>query len=267
MIVLLNSFSLRRALRLALLVAGAGLASACSVFYPAASVEAPLPPSGLRLNWPSGSIVTVELAAQALNDAAARRVTIEQTDLRAQAVCFDKFFMTACNDRGREQRRIALAEVRSVEVEANYINRRDRADQRDKALEIRTVQEQAEAPQRLQDMRDREKAATIKAADRAANTVKAQGSQQRDATIDPQARQRAFDAKAARQQASEQAGQAQRAANMSAFDKKQADAAARQKQVAERKARKLAGEEEKAMALKAANEKAAADAAAAAAKQ
>lgn len=262
----LNFFPVRRVLRLALIVASVGLASACSVFYPAAAkVDAPLPASGMRLDWPYGSIVTVEQAAQALKEATVRREKIEQDYVRAQGVCFDQFFMTACNDRGKERRRIALAEVRAVEVEANYINRRDRADQRDKSLEARTAQEQAEAPQRLQDTLAREKAAAAKATDRAANAVKAQDAQQREVAVDPLARQRAFDAKAAQQKASEQAGQAQRAANVTAFDKKQVDAAAHQKQVAERKAKKLADQQAKAAALKAVNEKAAADAAAAAA--
>ncbi|MFT5533940.1 MAG: colicin import membrane protein [Burkholderiaceae bacterium] len=241
----LNRSVARRTLRLLLAVASVSLASACSVLYPAAAVDEPLPPSGLRLDWPSGSIVTVELATQALSDAAARRVTIEKTFVRAQGVCFDRFFMTACNDLGKERRRIALAEVRSVEVEANYINRRDRADQRDKALAIRTEREQAEAPQRLIDTQAREKTASVKAADRSANAAKVQGTAQRQRGIDPQARQRAFDAKAAQQQVSDQAGQQRRAANISAFEKKQVDAAARQKKVAERKAEKQTEQQQK----------------------
>lgn len=256
-------FSVRRAARLALLAISISLVSACSVLYPADAVEAPLPPSGLRLDWPPGSIGTVELATQALSDAKTRREMVEQDYLRAQGVCFDKFFMTACTDRGKEQRRIALAEVRAVEVEANYINRRDRAEQRDKALAERTAQEQAEAPQRLLDQQVREKAAALKAADRAKNDRKVQETAQREVGIDPQSRQRAFDFKAGQQQAAELDSQAQRAANVTVFEKKQSETAARQKQIAERKAAKLVEHEQKAAALKAANEKAAEEAAAA----
>ncbi len=257
-----------RALRLALLAVSISVVSACSVLTPAGAEVAPLPASGLRLDWPSGSIVTVELATQALSDATARRAMIEQDYVRAQGVCFEQFFVTACNDRGKERRRIALAEVRAVEVEANYINRRDRADQRDKALAERTAQEQAEAPQRLLDLKSREKAAALKAADRAQNARKVQETTQRQVAVDPQARQRAFDLKAGQQQALDQAGEGQRAANVTAFEKKQRDVAARQKQAAERKAARMVEQEQKATALKAATEKAAAEeAAAAAAKQ
>ena len=252
----------RRALRLALLAVSISLASACSLLYPAvAVVDTPVPPSGLRLDWPSGSIVNVKQAAQALDDAKARRELTEQTYVRAQGVCFEQFFMTACNDRGKEERRIALAEVRAVEVEANYINRRDRADQRDKALAERTAQEQAEAPQRLLDQQIREKAAAVKAVDRADNSRKAQETEQRQIGIDPLARQRAFDLKAEQKKVAEQTSQEQRAANVTAFEKKQKDAAASQKQMAARKAAKLLEQQQKAAALKAADEKAAAQAA------
>jgi colicin import membrane protein len=257
-----------RALRLALLALSISVASACSVLYPAAAVDAPLPPSGLRLDWPSGSIVTVELATQALSDAQARRAMVEETYLRSQNTCFTQFFVTACNDRGKDLRRIALAEVRAVEVEANYINRRDRADQRDKALAERTAQEQAEAPQRMLDQQAREKAAVLKAADRAKNARSTQETEQRQVGIDRQARQRAFDLKTKQQQASDEAGQVQRATNVSAFEKKQIDAAARQQQVAKHKDAALVEQQRKAAELKAAAEKdEAAAAAAAAAKQ
>jgi colicin import membrane protein len=176
--------------------------------------------------------------------------------------------VTACNDRGKDLRRIALAEVRAVEVEANYINRRDRADQRDKALAERTAQEQAEAPQRMLDQQAREKAAVLKAADRAKNARSTQETEQRQVGIDRQARQRAFDLKTKQQQASDEAGQVQRATNVSAFEKKQIDAAARQQQVAKHKDAALVEQQRKAAELKAAAEKdEAAAAAAAAAKQ
>jgi colicin import membrane protein len=267
MISALNFSPACRILRLTFLAVSISLASACSVLTPSAEGDAPLPASGLRLDWPSGSIVTAELAAQALSDATARRTMIEQDYVRTQGVCFEQFFMTACNDRGKERRRIALAEVRAVEVEANYINRRDRADQRDKALAERTAKEQAEAPQRLLDLKAREKAAALKAADRARNARSEQETAQRQVGADPQARQRAFDLKAGQQQADDQASEGRRAANVTAFEKKQRDVAARQKQLAERKAAQIVERQEKATALKAAGEKAAAEAEAAAAKQ
>ena len=229
----------------------------CGVLTPEKNFDTPLQPSGLRLVYPSGSIVTAALADKALSDATVQRAEIETRYRRDESPCYDRFFVTRCVDAGKERRRIALAEVRAVEVEADYIKRRDTADLRDKAIAERAAQDIAEAPQRLKDTQANEKAAAERAAQRAVDQAKLADTEKAQAAVDPKARQHSHDAKAGRQQAAEPVEQGKRAANVAAFEKKQQQAAEAQKKVAENKARK-------AVEAKAAAERAAADAAAAA---
>lgn len=244
--------------RAALLVTAAGVVSGCAILSQEKAFDEHPKPIGLGLTYPSGSIVTVALAEQALRDAAAQRLDIEEQYRRDEAPCLKRFFVTRCTDAGAERRRIALAEVRAVEVEADYIKRRDRADQRDKAQTERAAQDLADAPERAKEAQAHEKAAADKAVQRASDQAKMIESDKRQAKADPQARQHAHDAKAAQQQGSETAEQGKRAANVAAFEKKQTDAAAAQQGIIEKKAKKAAE-------AKQAADRAAADAAAAAA--
>lgn len=219
---------------IALLVAGCGILSQEKAF------DAPVKPVGFGLEYPSGSIVTLASAEQALLDAAARRAEIEAQYKRDESPCYARFFVTRCVDAGKDRRRKAVAEVRAVEVEADYIKRRDRADQRDKAQAERVAQDIAEAPQRQKETQEHEKAAADKAAQKAADQATAAASEKRQAGIDPLARQRGHDIKVNQAQMAEPVDQGKRAANVAAFGKKQSDAAAAQKNVTESKARKAA---------------------------
>lgn len=220
-----------------LVVASVSLVSACALLT-AEPVDVAPAPSGLQLIYPSGSITTVQRANDALRDAAASRLTIEQTYRDAQFACNKKFFVSDCIDAAKERHRIARAETRAVEVEADFVKRRDRAEQRDKSIAERAAQDAANAPQRSKETEAREKTAVDKAAQRTAGDVKSQQIQQKEAAADPQARQRAFDAKAAQQQAKDAAEQPRRSANAAAFEKKKANAIVRQKQIADNKAKK-----------------------------
>lgn len=220
-------------------VAIATLLSGCALLT-AEPVDVAPAPSGLQLIYPAGSITTVQRADEALRDAAASRVAIEQKYRNEQSVCFKKFFVSDCTGAAKERHRIARAETRAVEVEADFVKRRDRAEQRDKSIAERAAQEAANAPQRLKETEGREKTAVDKAAQRTEGQAKSAQVQQKEAAVDPQARQRAFDAKTAQQQAKEASEQPRRSANAAAFEKKKADALARQKQIAENKAKKAA---------------------------
>ena len=257
-----NSLSrrLRSVSALGTLTVMALLASGCGVLTPEKNFDAPLKASGLRLVYPSGSIVSVALADKALSDASARRAEIQARYLRDESPCYERFFVTRCVDAGKERRRIALAEVRAVEVEADYIKRRDTADQRDKAIAERAAQDLAEAPQRLKDTQANEKAAAERAAQRTADQAKAAETEKAQARVDPQARQHGHDARVTQHQSTEATEQAVRAANVAAFQKKQVDAAEAQRKVAENKAKKAAE-------AKAAAERSAAEAAAEAGKK
>ena len=88
-------------------------------------------------------------ADQALAEAVQQRAVIETRFTRDQRDCYRKFFTTSCLDDAKERRRIALGQVRAVEVEANSYKRHARVRERDKALEERRAQEESEAPQRI----------------------------------------------------------------------------------------------------------------------
>lgn len=242
----------------ALLIAAIATSLTGCALLTAEPVEVAPKPSGLRLTYPVGSITTVPRADEALRDATATRLAIEQQYRTEQVACFKKFFISSCTNAAKERHRIARAETRSVEVEADYIKRRDRAEQRDASIAQRAAQEAENAPQRQNETEAREKAAADKAEQSSKNQTKATQAEQKATTVDTQARQRAFDAKAAQQTARDAADQGKRSANVAAFEKKKADALARQKQVAENKAKKAAEQAEKDAAAK----KAAAEAAA-----
>ena len=222
-----------------LVVAVSSVIPGCALLTAEPVVVAP-PPSGLQLVYPAGSIATVQRADEALRDAAASRIAIEQKYRDEQQVCFKKFFVSDCTDAAKEKHRIARAETRAVEVEADFVKRRDRAEQRDKSIAERAAQEAANAPQRLKENEVREKSAADKAAQRSAGEAKSVEVQRKEAAVDPQARQRAFDAKASQQQAKDATEQPRRSANAADFEKKKATALARQKQIADNKAKKAA---------------------------
>lgn len=225
------------------------LLSGCALLTAEPVVVAPAP-SGLRLAYPAGSINSVQRADEALRDAKASREAIEQQYRSEQVECFKKFFISSCTNAAKERHRIARAETRQVEVEADYVKRRDRAEQRDASIAQRAAQEAENAPRQLQETAAREKAAAEKTVEREKNQQKVIQSEQKAAAADPQARQRAFDAKAAQQTAKAAADESKRSANIIAFEKKKADALARQKQIAENKARKAAEQAEKDAAAK-----------------
>ena len=211
-------------------------------------------PIGLGLIYPAGSIDTVVRADQALSDAKAKRLNIEQQYRTDQVMCFKKFFVSDCTDAAKERHRVAVAETRAVEVEADYVKRRDRAEQRDASIAARAAQEVANAPQRMTDTAAREKVAADKAEKRGNDAVKATQAQQKEAGLDPQQRQRAFDTKSALREKKSADDRARRSASTVAFEKKQADALTRQQKIAEKKAKKAAEQAEKEAAEKKAGE-------------
>ena len=233
-------FSCSRAVSFAAIIASL---SACSLLSPSFD-DAPAP-IGLGLIYPAGSIDTVARADKALSDAKVTRQKIEQQYRSEQIACFKKFFVSDCNDAAKERHRVAVAETRAVEVEADFIKRQDRAAQRDASIAERAAQEAAKAPQRMQETAAREKTASDKAEKRSSDAVKAAQAAQKASSVDPQERQRAFDAKSALREKKAVEDTTRHAANAAAFERKQADALARQQQIAEKKAKKAEEQIEK----------------------
>ena len=91
------------------------------------------------------SFESIDAADKALATAEKERGSIEARYAEQERDCRPKFFTTACLDKAREVRRSALANVRSIEVDARSYKRRAKALQRDKAMQKKadaTLEEQ-----------------------------------------------------------------------------------------------------------------------------
>ena len=97
---------------------------------PALSVQSD--EAAFAARYPAGSIQTVELARQALQDVDLERKNVHEDFLDEKDICLRKFFVTSCLDKAKEQKRKALNTIRSVEVEANAYLRKEKAAERDR---------------------------------------------------------------------------------------------------------------------------------------
>jgi colicin import membrane protein len=172
------------------------------------------------------------------------RARAEAKFAAGERVCYTKFFTNNCLDDVREEHRIALANVRAIEIEAEHFQRKQRADDRDAALVKADAQFEAEQA-RLRDnppppARPEQPAPPPRAS----------------APVDRNAEHAA---RLKRIEAEEAAGAAKREANVKAFEARRAESAQRLKDVEAKKAETAKRTAEKAAADKAAADKAAAD--------
>lgn len=171
---------------------------------------------------------SVEQADARLLQVKKDREAVEAQFAANEQLCYDKFFVNNCLDKAKEERRMRLAELRSVEVEASAYKRRQAVAQRDRELEDRAQKDAAEAAHNAANPQAPKPDPDSKPAPQPAAVSLAERQAEHDA------RERARAAKAA-------AEAPQRAAKAAAFERKQAAAEKRQ---AEIKA-KLAEKEEK----------------------
>lgn len=75
-------------------------------------------------------------AAQQLAAVARARARIEADFAERERVCYARFFVNRCLDEAKEQHRVALAEQRSLEVQAERYQRQAIADERDRQMAI-----------------------------------------------------------------------------------------------------------------------------------
>lgn len=87
--------------------------------------------------YPEGSIQSIESATQALAEVAKERARVEEEVIQREIPCYDKFFTFACLHAVKEERRVALKALRSVEIAASYQKRFLQAQERDQALQER----------------------------------------------------------------------------------------------------------------------------------
>jgi colicin import membrane protein len=205
-------------LRLLALAALAALLGACASIKPAPIVT-PTPPV----------LHSVAQADSALAAAAAERAAFEARFIDSERACYQRFFVNACLDDAKETRRVALARVRAVEVEAGRYKRQAEVDERDRAIAAAEKEDQAREAKRVAD--------EAAAPPPAPAPVVAPQPLQAAAPGDRVARHAA---KLRQQAAQDAAGAAKRAENVAAYNKRRADSEQRQRDVAARKADKAA---------------------------
>ena len=89
----------------------------------------------IATRYAANTIDSTGRATAALDDVARARLQVEADLSRDERGCAQVFFTTRCLEKARERRRVALARLRPIEIEANTYNRRARVDARDRALE------------------------------------------------------------------------------------------------------------------------------------
>ena len=188
-------------------------------------------------------------------DATLARVAKERDAVNAEyaaseAVCYNKFFVNNCLDKAKEKRRVDLAGLRALEVEAEHFKRADSVARRDADLAERARKDDEELarrealpPKPVKDVEDTPAPAPAKG--------------RRIAE-----REAEHDARMKREAAATAANADKRAASAARYEQKKLDAARRQADVAKRVAET---ERKRAAKVEEDKKKAAAAAAAAAA--
>ena len=209
---------------------GAGAVDAAGIRHPAIDIAA---------RYPHGSIDSTERASAALDDAARTRLQVEAQLKHDESVCAPVFLTNRCLDQARERHREALAQLKSIEIEANTTKRRARIDQRDRVLADKEKSATADAS-----ARDAKAAATPQAASASAEISRPVESPKLlspDSAIGmpaPIARRPRHATPRKTGPASASIDAVTEAANIAAFDRKATEAAQRQREIAANKAEK-----------------------------
>lgn len=186
--------------------------------------------------FPSGSIHSMADADTALSGAAAERHEIEARYIAEEQACLPNFFTTSCIQKAKERRRIALAALRPIEIEANAFKRKARVAERDQALAERLEKDERQR---------RERESRMLAAEPAATAGDAEERSQKAQATDAPASEKSQPPTVKRQKAEDPISAEKRAANIAAYEKKKREALERQQKVAQRKAEKEQKRKEK----------------------
>jgi colicin import membrane protein len=178
----------------------------------------------------SGTIVSVEAAERVLAEAKEERAAIDRRFAAEEHKCYADFFASSCVAEAKERRRVAHADVRKVEVDANAFLRQARVDERDRALAEKRAAAGEKEAERLKKEQEGRPPKT--------------GKQQ--AIMEPapahagpsNKRIEQHEAKLRRIEEKERAAAQKRAENVAAYEKKARDAEERQRQVEAKKKEK-----------------------------
>jgi hypothetical protein len=186
--------------------------------------------------FPSGSIRSVAEADTALTAASAERAEIEARYVAEEQACHPDFFTTSCIQKAKERRRVALAALRPIEIEANAFKRKARVAERDQALVERLEKDERQRQERESRIPAAEPAAASSTADESSHKVE---------TILSPVPEKAPASAVKRPKAEDSISAEKRAANIAAYEKKKRDALERQQKLAQRKAEKEQKRKEK----------------------
>ncbi|MET0962601.1 MAG: hypothetical protein ABWY05_07240 [Noviherbaspirillum sp.] len=233
----------------------AALALAAALFL-SALAPALASPYELTGKYPRGSITTVERADAALIEVRRERDEIAARHADAEYACYSKFFSSPCVDKAKEARRLALAQIESIEVEAKAFKRRDTVAKRDQVLEAQQARAASEAPARAEQERINQQKAAQKAADVAARQAAPAKQPEGRKAATPKAenppkgdgrdRIAEHEARMQRARAAEAANAEKRARNIADYERKVQESQERQRKVAEKKAEAEQKERERA---------------------
>ncbi len=90
--------------------------------------------AAIARRYPTGTIVSVEAADEAIRQIKLERAAIDADHLQQEEACTPTFFTNSCLNKAKERRRAALATLRPVEIEANAFKRRARVEERDREI-------------------------------------------------------------------------------------------------------------------------------------
>lgn len=172
-------------------------------FSPELIKDESVSPASLKARYPAGSVGSVKQADAALADVTRGRQRVEAVYSSDEKACYKTFFANRCVVDAKERRRIALEDIKPIQIEADRFKRHDVVVRRDKALEEK----------RLKD------AATVRP----------------DPGVDKRAEN--FDAKRQEAEKKELAATGKHAENQAAFAKKVQDREAAQRKVEEKRAK------------------------------
>jgi colicin import membrane protein len=98
--------------------------------------DAAFMPSALKARYPKQSIISVEQANQALEDVRKGRKEIEIAFKRDEKLCYKTAFAAnRCVIEAKDRRRVALADIKPIQVEADRFKRHDAVVKREQTLE------------------------------------------------------------------------------------------------------------------------------------
>lgn len=191
--------------------------------------------AGCAAVGPNDDVLTVpKTQSVAEADDKLARVARERAQAEAEFAareqfCYTKFMVNNCLDKARENRRVILAGLRAIEIEAAYFKRKAAVEQRDREL--------AEGEKKYQ----AEEARLAAEPPAPAREVPAAPKPSKPAVVKDRAASNA--ARLKQIEAEEQAGAAKRAANVAAFEKRKRESEERQRKVEEKKKKKAAAGE------------------------